>query len=475
MENLNEIKEALKDMFRATIKNAKDGDDENGRWVTIKGTHVFIPDGKKVEDVMREKGWEEKGEGKEKSETKKESNTTKDTKRHIDRIEKLIKKYNLEPHEEDELLDELGSFEAKFDENLEPREEEELREQLFDFEDDIKRHQEMKKQEKSDGNNENKHGFKKDKDSGYYMKDLSDGTSVYVEKKEGGQGEKEPFYLEATHFDKDGKEIAKKQYHYDSMDGMFSKIDRDFSSKDKPNTEKKDKNDEDNIALKYYKQQVSKKLRKLETPEEQQKYIDDLEKKLEDHSDDPNFVEVVKWAKETKKPQFDAEQKGKGEGKKTKPTKWEDRKDRKSIEKKLENIALKRFDTIKTLETQHSDSKDFHDLSVWGIKDVLSEAYQEGAGNKNNVPEKILTDIAKQEMDIPTLKERNSDSYDFHDVSVWSLREALKKAFLAGEKTKADNSIKNGLSEIIENCKPETDQDIRILKGLADILEQEEE
>ena len=78
-----------------------------------------------------------------------------------------------------------------------------------------------------------KHGFKKDKDSGYYMKDLPDGTSIYVEKKEGGQGEKEPFFLEATHFDKDGKEIAKKQYHYDSMDGMFSKIDRDFSSKDK--------------------------------------------------------------------------------------------------------------------------------------------------------------------------------------------------------------------------------------------------
>lgn len=91
------------------------------------------------------------------------------------------------------------------------------------------------KQDKSNGNN--KHGFTKDKDSGYYMKDLSDGTSVYVEKKEGGQGEKEPFFLEATHFDKDGKTLSKKQYHYDSMDGMFDKIDKDFVSKDKQSDE----------------------------------------------------------------------------------------------------------------------------------------------------------------------------------------------------------------------------------------------
>lgn len=89
------------------------------------------------------------------------------------------------------------------------------------------------KKDEPKGEAKDKHGFKKDKDSGYYMKDLPDGTSVYVEKKEGGQGEKEPFFLEATHFDENGKVLDKKQYHYDSMDGMFSKIDKDFSSKDK--------------------------------------------------------------------------------------------------------------------------------------------------------------------------------------------------------------------------------------------------
>ena len=182
------------------VFNSKD--EEKGKWITIKGNHVFIPDGKSVDEVIKEKfggkeeqlsseqlahrkggllseiataqrlGMKEKenklrerydklrakearalkkeeaGGSEEKSNKPSgESNTTKDTRRHIDRIEKLIKKYNLEPHEEEELLDELGSFEAKLDEGLEPREEEELREQLFDFEDDIKRHQEMKKEE----------------------------------------------------------------------------------------------------------------------------------------------------------------------------------------------------------------------------------------------------------------------------------------------------------------------------------------
>ena len=41
------------------VMNAKDS--ENGRWVTIKGAHVFIPDGKQIEEVMKEKGWFSEG------------------------------------------------------------------------------------------------------------------------------------------------------------------------------------------------------------------------------------------------------------------------------------------------------------------------------------------------------------------------------------------------------------------------------
>lgn len=37
-------------------ENAKDGDDK-GRWITIKGTHVFVKDGQSVEDAMKEHGF----------------------------------------------------------------------------------------------------------------------------------------------------------------------------------------------------------------------------------------------------------------------------------------------------------------------------------------------------------------------------------------------------------------------------------
>ena len=39
------------------VFNSKNSDGENGRWVTIRGTHVFIPDGKSLDDVMEAKGW----------------------------------------------------------------------------------------------------------------------------------------------------------------------------------------------------------------------------------------------------------------------------------------------------------------------------------------------------------------------------------------------------------------------------------
>ena len=181
------------------IENEKDENNgEKGKWVTIKGTHVFIPDGKTVDEVikekfekqaksydeviehaqkqlelveskLKEKNSPEKHEKlvgdkidledkikyykSQKGEDKKEpseTNSQKDFKNHLDRIEKQIKKYNLEPKQEEELLDELGSFEAKLDEGLEPREEEKLREELLDFEEDIKRHHEMKKDESKD-------------------------------------------------------------------------------------------------------------------------------------------------------------------------------------------------------------------------------------------------------------------------------------------------------------------------------------
>ena len=48
--------------------------------------------------------------------------------------------------------------------------------------------------------------------------------------------------------------------------------------------------------------------------------------------------------------------------------------------------------------------------------------------------EALLLEIATKHFhSIETLKTRNSDSLDFHDVAVWSIRDALAAAFAAGQ------------------------------------------
>jgi hypothetical protein len=46
--------------------------------------------------------------------------------------------------------------------------------------------------------------------------------------------------------------------------------------------------------------------------------------------------------------------------------------------------------------------------------------------------DRILTNIAKTHLNITTLATRRSDRLDFHDVSVWAVRAALKAAYDAG-------------------------------------------
>ena len=47
----------------------------------------------------------------------------------------------------------------------------------------------------------------------------------------------------------------------------------------------------------------------------------------------------------------------------------------------------------------------------------------------------ILEKIAAKHLDIETLETKKSDSLDFHEVSVWSLEDALKAAYDAGKET----------------------------------------
>lgn len=51
------------------------------------------------------------------------------------------------------------------------------------------------------------------------------------------------------------------------------------------------------------------------------------------------------------------------------------------MDETLEKIA-KEILNLETLETRHSDSLDFSDQSVWGIKKALEEAYKAGQASK---------------------------------------------------------------------------------------------
>jgi len=51
----------------------------------------------------------------------------------------------------------------------------------------------------------------------------------------------------------------------------------------------------------------------------------------------------------------------------------------------------------------------------------------------NHPAESTLTQIAQASLDIETLETRMSDSLDFHDLAVWSIRNALIAAYEAGK------------------------------------------
>jgi len=47
-----------------------------------------------------------------------------------------------------------------------------------------------------------------------------------------------------------------------------------------------------------------------------------------------------------------------------------------------------------------------------------------------------LAEIAAKHLHLETLETRNSDSLDFHDVAVWSIKAALEAAFEAGRQSR---------------------------------------
>ena len=57
---------------------------------------------------------------------------------------------------------------------------------------------------------------------------------------------------------------------------------------------------------------------------------------------------------------------------------------------------------------------------------------QKNRHNTAQTLDALLTRIAQEHLFIDTLETRNSDSLDFHDVSVWGVKEALIAAYQAG-------------------------------------------
>jgi len=53
-------------------------------------------------------------------------------------------------------------------------------------------------------------------------------------------------------------------------------------------------------------------------------------------------------------------------------------------------------------------------------------------GKKELTVDELLAAIAKESLHIDTLETRKSDSLDFHDVAVWSVKAALEAAYRAG-------------------------------------------
>lgn len=65
----------------------------------------------------------------------------------------------------------------------------------------------------------------------------------------------------------------------------------------------------------------------------------------------------------------------------------------------------------------------------------------------------LIAEIASTHLHIETLETRNSDSLDFHDLSVGGVRAALEAAFLAGQQSAAarDATLEFARNQVDEN------------------------
>jgi hypothetical protein len=85
---------------------------------------------------------------------------------------------------------------------------------------------------------------------------------------------------------------------------------------------------------------------------------------------------------------------------------------------------------------------------------------------------KLLSALAAKELDIPTLETRGRDSLDFHEVSVWSVAEALCAAYKVGELA-ANASLRAPYIRCTARLIKRADDLIAAIEGTTDQFETE--
>lgn len=77
----------------------------------------------------------------------------------------------------------------------------------------------------------------------------------------------------------------------------------------------------------------------------------------------------------------------------------------------------------------------YRTLDTWGAKHNLDLDVAEKKLSAFIETETLFAKIAREQLSIGTLRTRNMDSLDFHEVAVTRVREALRLAYLAGQKS----------------------------------------
>jgi hypothetical protein len=75
----------------------------------------------------------------------------------------------------------------------------------------------------------------------------------------------------------------------------------------------------------------------------------------------------------------------------------------------------------------------FDPMDCWLHENMVPGPWQQ----LNETERKELALMARRRLQFETLEERGRDSLDFREVSVWQVREALARAYLAGAQREA--------------------------------------